>query len=56
MWAVTRGDGGGGNVCGGGGCNKRNDGQCLATDGCQTLQSLIINVVIISKHVNYIIN
>jgi hypothetical protein len=45
MWAVTRGDGGGRNVCGGGGCNKRNDGQ-----------SLIINVIIISKHVNYIIN
>ena len=40
----------------GGGCNKKNDEQCLATDGCQTLQILIINVVIISKYVNYIIN
>jgi hypothetical protein len=55
MWAVTRGYGGGGNVYGGG-CNKKNDEQCLATDGCQTLQILIINVVIISKYVNYIIN
>ena len=33
-----------------------NDGQCLATICCQTLQLLIISVVIISKHVNYIIN
>jgi hypothetical protein len=27
-------------------------GQCLATGGCQTLQLLLINVLIINKHVN----
>ena len=27
-------------------------GQCLAMGGCQTLQLLLINVLIINKHVN----
>jgi len=31
-------------------------GQCLATGGCQTLQSLLINVLIINKHINFIVN
>ena len=31
-------------------------GQFLATGGCQTLQLLLINVLIINKHVNVIIN
>jgi len=31
-------------------------GQCLATGGCQTLQLLLIDILIINKHVNFIIN